>query len=71
MCLSCYSLTDITIPDNVTTVEHDSFGSCEDLRSVTIGSGVTSLDCGAFGSDANLMNIVVSKNNKVYHSSGN
>ena len=44
----CYSLTSITIPNNVTRICFDTFSSCYNLTEITIGPGVTVIDGYAF-----------------------
>ncbi len=44
----CESLTSITIPDSVTSIEEEAFLSCVALKSVVIGNGVTSIGAAAF-----------------------
>ena len=44
----CKSLTSITIPNSVTSIERETFSGCSSLTSVTIGSGVTSIGYYAF-----------------------
>ena len=44
----CDSLTSITIPDSVTSIEEEAFLSCVALKSVVIGNGVTSIGAAAF-----------------------
>ena len=44
----CYSLTEIVIPDTVTSIGQYAFQSCQAATTVTIGSGVTSIASGAF-----------------------
>ncbi len=77
----CDSLTSIVIPNSVTFIGYEAFASCTGLASVTIGDGVTSIGDGVvadtglvrgtFADCESLTSIVVSKENKVYHSSGN
>lgn len=42
------SLTSITIPNSVTSIEYQAFEHCSSLTSITIGNGVTSIDEYAF-----------------------
>jgi hypothetical protein len=44
----CDSLTSITIPDSVTSIEKEAFLSCVALKSIVIGNGVTSIGEAAF-----------------------
>lgn len=44
----CDSLTDITIPDSVTTIGSNAFYSCDSLTDITIPDSVTSIGDGAF-----------------------
>ena len=45
---SCYSLTSITIPDNVTSIGEGAFYSCPSLKSITIGKKVAKIEPMAF-----------------------
>lgn len=45
---NCYSLSSVTIPSSVTTIERYAFYGCSGLTSITIPSGVTSIGEGAF-----------------------
>ena len=40
---SCSSLTAITIPDGVTSIDEGAFWSCSSLTAITIPDGVTSI----------------------------
>ena len=42
------AITNITIPNNVTSIGRDAFNGCTGLKSVTIGNGVTSIGSSAF-----------------------
>ena len=44
----CYSLSSVTIPSGITSIEDSAFNSCFSLSSVTIPSGVTSIGNNAF-----------------------
>ena len=67
---SCYGLTSIVIPDSVTSIGDYVF-FCSGLTSVVIGNGVTSISDYAFSGCSNLENIIVKKENTVFHSAGN
>ena len=45
---NCNSLTSVTIPNSVISIEPDAFYDCNNLTSVTIGNGVTSIGDEAF-----------------------
>jgi hypothetical protein len=44
------SLSSVTIPNSVTTIENEAFFSCNNLSSITIPSSVTTIGTGAFRS---------------------
>jgi len=46
--LGCTSLTSVTIPDSVTSIEHSAFWGCSSLTSAAIGNSVTSIGDYAF-----------------------
>ena len=50
-------LTNITIPDYVTSIGKYAFNCCEQLKSVTIGNNVTSINSYAFNKCSSLTNI--------------
>ena len=64
----CDSLTSITIPDSVTSIEKEAFLSCVALKSIVIGNGVTSIGETAFDDCSSLTSIVVAEGNTVYDS---
>ncbi len=67
----CSSLTDITIPNSVTSIDYGAFYGCSSLTAITIPNSVTSIDHGAFGRCDNLETIMVEAGNSTYHSAGN
>lgn len=54
---SCTSLTNVTIPDSVTSIGWWTFKGCTSLTSVTIGKNVTSIGNEAFGDCGNLKTV--------------
>lgn len=44
----CKSLSNVVIPDSVTSIGGGAFNECDSLRSVVIPDGVTSIGIGAF-----------------------
>ena len=63
-------VTQVTIPDNVTTIYDFAFTGCRDLTDITIGKGVLRIGQDAFDR-CELEKITVSPENPVYHSEGN
>ena len=61
-------VTELTIPNNVTSIGDYAFYKCNVLTSITIGTGVTSIGKNAFGSCDSLRSINVNENNKMYSS---
>ena len=62
----CDSLTEIIIPDSVTSIGEDAFSYCDSLTHVTLGNGVTSIGEDAFYYCTALTEIQVSENNNTY-----
>ena len=62
----CTSLTSITIPNSVTSIESDAFGGCTSLTSITIPNSVTSIESDAFGGCTSLTAINVATRNQNY-----
>jgi hypothetical protein len=59
---NCSSLTSITIPDIVTTIENGSFYSCRHLTSATLGDNVTTIGDYAFCGCSSLHSLTISDN---------
>jgi len=55
----CGSLTSITIPNGVTSIDSSAFFSCRSLTSITIPNGVTSIGNSAFYSCTSLTSIII------------
>jgi hypothetical protein len=55
----CISLTEITIPDGVTSIGRDAFFNCASLQSITIGKGVSSIGDSAFSGCSSLLSLVI------------
>lgn len=56
---SCYSLSNITIPDGVTSIGNYAFSNCYSLLSITIPNGVTSIGNYAFSNCYSLSSITI------------
>ena len=67
----CKSLTEIIIPDSVTSIGREAFYDCASLTDITIPSSVVSIVMGVFNGCSNIETMIVSPDNKKYHSDGN
>jgi hypothetical protein len=56
---NCSSLTQVTIPEGVTTIQNYALASCDSLRSVSIPSSVTSLGNSVFYRDTALESLEI------------
>lgn len=52
------SLTELTVPDTVTSIGGNAFGSCMNLLTVTFGTGMKNLADGAFDGCTNLVEVI-------------
>ena len=55
----CTSLTSVTIPDRVTTIDFGTFRDCTSLSSITIPHGVTSIGKDAFRGCTHLTSVII------------
>lgn len=53
------NITNITIPDSVTSIGSSTFGWCTSLTDVTIGNGVTCIGDSAFAGCSSLTNVTI------------
>ena len=67
----CTSITSLTLPDSLTSINLSAFFGCSNLKSINIPKGVTSIGSSAFSSCIGLEAITVSEENTVYYSVGN
>ena len=56
---SCESLTDIIIPNSVTSIEEDAFSNCKSLTSITIPNSVTSIENFVFLGCSSLTDVTI------------
>lgn len=66
--LNYEKVTDLIIPDSVTSIDDYAFYGCTSLRSVTIPDSVILIDDGAFCGCRSLTGITVDSNNEYYSS---
>lgn len=64
-------ITNLEIPDSVTSIEEFAFWGCSGLTSVTIGSAVASIGNNAFGNCNGLTEIKADPDNQTYHAKEN
>ena len=64
-------VTDLVIPESVTSISNSAFYNCTSLTSVTIGNSVTSIGEKAFAFCSSIETITVDEGNTVYHSNAN
>ena len=58
-------ITDVTIPDSITTLKDYAFSSCESLKTVTIPDTVHSIGRSAFSTCHNLESVTISNNSSL------
>lgn len=67
----CESLSDITIPNSVTSIGMNALRGCYSLRSIIVPSSVNSIGLAALACNKNLESIVVESGNTIYDSRDN
>ncbi|MGN0814903.1 MAG: leucine-rich repeat protein [Candidatus Coproplasma sp.] len=55
----CSNLTEITLPDNLTSIGTNAFCNCSSLTGITVPDSVTTIGSGAFGGCASLESITL------------
>lgn len=55
----CKGLSEITIPESVTTIEQYAFAGCKELKSVTLCSSITEISKGLFSACESLESIIL------------
>lgn len=64
-------VTELVIPDDVTTIQDGAFWGCTSIESIYIPAGVISINDFAFAECINISRITVSSDNKIFYSTGN
>ena len=67
----CNYLTDIKIPNNVTSIGDSAFYNCSSLTSIEIPSGVTSIGADAFSGCSSLTSVIFGENSQLTSIGGN
>ena len=68
---NCVGLTEVTLPQSLTSIGSYAFSGCTGLTSLHIPSAVKSIGYFAFSGCTGLTSITVEAGNSVYHSAGN
>lgn len=61
----CEKLSDITLPESVTTINNSAFDSCVNLAGINVPAGVTVLGEGAFGDCLSLKEVTFAQGSKL------
>lgn len=64
-------LTEVILPDTVTSIGENAFYGCSRLTSVSLGKDISHIGAGAFGQCGSLETITVDPENETYCSQGN
>lgn len=64
----CNKISNVIIPEGITSINNDAFDSCRKLESIHIPATVTYIDTYAFSSCEELASITVDDNNPIYDS---
>ena len=57
--INCSGLTNIIIPDSVTTIGNHAFYRCSGLTNITISDSITTIESGAFNACTKLISIII------------